>query len=213
MCKYWKHCLTIFTSLHWLLHVSITWWHSSYHWRCFYYYKTNFKTLYFLRSYNMTSNSLMLRVWLTAEIWTVEPLIFYFCYKSSRYLHQPSHVFDSALNRFTNTLFLPHFPLYIIHVVQCFLVFGTVKITLQSSMLELDPAFWIKNIYLGRHAAESVERRTIEVASWVRNPHWTPGGGVGSHLSSPIRRALRWRRPHNPTSGHSKFSWMGSMQY
>ena len=57
----------------------------------------------------------------------------------------------------------------------------------------------------GRQVAQSVERRTLKQKSLVRNPCWAPGGGVGFHLSSPIRRAVRRRRPHYSQSGDPQF--------
>ena len=53
----------------------------------------------------------------------------------------------------------------------------------------------------GRQVAQSVERRTLEAEVPGSNPCRAPGGGVGFHLTSPIRRALRRRRPHYSQSG------------
>ena len=57
----------------------------------------------------------------------------------------------------------------------------------------------------GRQVAQSVERRTLKQKSRVRNTCWAPGGGVGFHLTSPIRRAVRRRRPHYSQSGDPQF--------
>ena len=64
----------------------------------------------------------------------------------------------------------------------------------------------------GASVAQSVERRTIEVEVRGSKPALGTGGGVGSHLTSLIRRALRRRRPHHSTSGDSKFPLMGLIQ-
>ena len=43
----------------------------------------------------------------------------------------------------------------------------------------------------GRHVAQSVELRTLEVEIWGSKSALDTGGGVGSHITSPIRRDAR----------------------
>ena len=45
--------------------------------------------------------------------------------------------------------------------------------------------------------------------SGVWNPCWAPGGGVGFHLTRPIRRALHRRQPHYSQSGDPQFPRKG----
>ena len=57
---------------------------------------------------------------------------------------------------------------------------------------------------MGRHVAQSVERRTLEAESGDRNPGWAPGGGVGFRLTSPNQP-----RPHYWQTGYPQFPGKG----
>ena len=54
---------------------------------------------------------------------------------------------------------------------------------------------------LVRQIAQWIERRTLEVEVRGSEPMMGTCGWIGIHLTSPIRKALRWQRPHYSQSG------------